>query len=261
MSTSNGTAFRIRMLASFLRLPLFGWSLALPVLGILTASGSVPARAAFAVAMALPFQIVLGVVNDLADMELDRGDPRKAGRPLVSGLIRPSTAIRLVVGAVVVAIACDPIALGLSLERSALLVVALAATAVYNVYGKRTPIPPVMDLFQGIGAGAFAAYGAAAAGHPTGRTLLVALSVVVFILFINGVHAGLRDLTSDFAHGARTTPIALGARPTASGSPYIPRRLILYAWSLQCVLAILAGSQFAATCWPAGLRSSRPRCS
>ncbi|MFC8393085.1 UbiA prenyltransferase family protein [Streptomyces sp. NPDC057238] len=204
-------------------------------------------RIAFALCMSLPFHVVLSVVNDLADIEVDRGDPRKAGRPLVSGRISPRTALGVVVSAVVLGFLADPVLLGLDAYRFLALFISFAATAAYNVAGKRTVVPPFMDFLQGVGAAGFAYYGALVAGDPTSRSALLAISVVVFITFINGVHAGLRDLSSDYSYGARTTPILFGARPTGADAPHIPRGLVGYAWALQILLSVITLGPFLAT--------------
>jgi 4-hydroxybenzoate polyprenyltransferase len=234
----------MRTLASFLRLPLYGWSLALPILGTMTATDTSPQRIALALCMSVPFHVILSVVNDLADIEVDRGDPRKAGRPLVSGTISSGVALGVIIWAVVFAFLLDPLVLGFDIDRLLVLFLAFSATAAYNVAGKRTPVPPLMDFLQGVGAAAFAYYGAQAAGEPTRDSLLVAVAITVFITFINGVHAGLRDLSSDYPHGARTTPVLFGARPSGMDAPYIPRGLFVYAWCLQALLAALTLGPF-----------------
>ncbi|PAZ13566.1 hypothetical protein CLM62_23925 [Streptomyces sp. SA15] len=234
----------MRMLASFLRLPLYGWSLALPILGAMTATDTRPQRIVFALCMSVPFHVILSVVNDLADIEVDRGDPRKAGRPLVSGTISSGVALAVIVWAVVFAFLMDPIVLGFDMDRLLVLFLAFASTAAYNIAGKRTPVPPFMDFLQGVGAAAFAYYGAQAAGEATRDSLLVAVAITVFITFINGVHAGLRDLSSDYSYGARTTPVLFGARPSATDGPHIPRGLVVYAWCLQVLLASLTLGPF-----------------
>lgn len=225
---------RLWVLGSLLRLPLVGWSLALPVMGALSARDVHYDRLAVALVVAVPFHIVYAMLNDLADLGVDRGDPRKAGRPLVSGAVRPAHAAVLVVAAVPLAFTLDIVLLGTDPGRLLVLGVALAGVAGYDWWSKRTAFPPLMDLAQGVGAAAMAHYGAAAAGQPTGVTYLVDASIALFIVLINGVHAGLRDLSSDFAFGARTTPIMFGARPTG-GQPFVPKGLVAYAWTLQAV--------------------------
>jgi 4-hydroxybenzoate polyprenyltransferase len=196
-------------------------------------------RLTVALIIAAPFHVVLCVLNDLADIELDRGDPRKAGRPLVSGAVSPKTATIVVVVAAILPFVLDPVSLGLSGRRWFVLLVAFIATAVYNVKGKRARIPPLMDLSQGIGAGAFVLYSAMVVSGPTWITWGACISVVLFIVLLNGAHAGLRDLTSDYAFGARTTPIFFGARPGDNG-PTIPGRFSIYIWLLEGTFIVTA---------------------
>ena len=61
-------------------------------------------------------------------------------------------------------------------------------------------------------------------------TWMVAAYVAVYTLLFNGVHGPLRDLDNDFASGARTTAVFLGARPARDGGrPVVPRAVAIYA--------------------------------
>ena len=231
-------AERLWIFGSFLRLPLLGWSLSMPLLGMATVADGIPFRVMALVCMTIPFHIVFGVVNDLADLELDRGDPRKAGRPLVSGAVRPASARALVLMAAAGAFPLDVILLGYDPARSASLASALLATAIYNLAGKRTLVPPFMDLLLGVGSAAFVHYGAlAVTGTPATNTFLVESAVIIYIVLNNGVHFGVRDIVRDYEYGARTTPIIFGVRPQ-DGAPYLPRRFLVYAGCLQVLLTV-----------------------
>lgn len=229
----------IWLFASFLRLPLYGWTLAMPLLGVLSINHSVNEHVIVPLLMTVPFQIVFAVVNDLATIEMDRTDPRKAGRPLVSGAVKPTAARALVVVAVVAAFPIDAILLGFSLLRSVTLAVAFLATAAYNVAGKRTRFPPLMDAALGLGSAAFMYYTVlAVAKTPSMVTWLVGAAIIIYIVLDNGVHFSVRDISSDFEYGAYTTAIAFGVRPR-QGAPYLPRRFLIYACSLQVLLTIV----------------------
>jgi 4-hydroxybenzoate polyprenyltransferase len=230
-------AQQIWLFGSFLRLPLFGWCLAMLTLGILSVRSGLGPDAIAVAAVAIPFQIVFAVVNDLATIDMDRLDSRKAGRPLVSGAVKPWAAKTLVVIAVAVAFPVDAALLGFDLARVAALTVAFAATAIYNIAGKRSPFPPLMDFLLGIGSAALVQYSALAVGSPTGVTYLVECAVVLYITLDNGVHFSVRDIDSDLQYSARTTAILFGVRPTGA-APYLPRRFLIYALGLQAALTV-----------------------
>jgi 4-hydroxybenzoate polyprenyltransferase len=111
----------------------------------------------------------------------------------------------------------------------------------YDLYGKRVPFPPFIDVLQGVGFAAMTLYGAAIVGNPTRLTLFAFLLIVVWMVLTNLI-GGLRDLNTDLQFGAQTTPIFLGAR--AEGTRlHIPSRMALYAHS---VLVILLGIELLA---------------
>ena len=230
---------RLWLFGSFLRLPLFGWTLTMPLFGALSVPNAVGYRTTVPFIMTIPFHIVFAVVNDLATIDLDRQDPRKAARPLVSGAVRPTMAKALVAVAVLVAFPADALLLDFEPKRSVTLAVAFLATAAYNVAGKHTLVPPLMDFLLGVGSAALIHYTMLAIhGTATVAGLIVEAAVIIYIILNNGVHFGVRDISSDFEYGARTTPILFGVRPQA-GAPYLPRRFVVYACSLQVLLTIV----------------------
>jgi len=230
---------RLRVYGSFLRLPLFGWTLAMVLMGALSTGHGLTPRLIVPILIAIPFQVILGLLNDLADLELDRGDPRKADRPLVNGVIKPSTGKIIVFLAVILSFPADVLLLGFSPARSATLAVAFLATAVYNVVGKRTRVPVLMDMLLGVGSAALLHYSAlSVAGSPSSDTYYIEAAVILYITLDNGAHFGVRDINSDYAGGAYTTPIALGVRPT-EGAPYLSPRFLAYAFVLQVLLTVV----------------------
>jgi len=223
----------------FIRLPAFGFSALVPLLGAASARPDLPAPQVWGLlGVALAYHQFGYVLNDVVDLEVDRGHPSRAGYPLVRGMVRPSRALAF-------ALAQIPLALALTAWLNggppayAALAVAFAAGAIYDVWGKRTAFPPLTDAAQGLGWAAFALYGAAIAqAPPTRLTWALAAYLVVYIVLVNGVHGAMRDLASDSAAGVRTTALLLGARP-APGGWSVSRRLIGYAAALQCLLAAM----------------------
>jgi 4-hydroxybenzoate polyprenyltransferase len=117
---------------------------------------------------------------------------------------------------------------------------AVGGMTLYNFVGKRSPLPPLTDLVQGSSWAAFLLFGAFVVGQPTPQTWMAAGFIIVYILLVNGINSSLRDLANDFAFGARTTAIWLGARPFPPDQFTIPNRLRIYAFFWQFVLGLLA---------------------
>jgi 4-hydroxybenzoate polyprenyltransferase len=223
----------------FIRGSTLGFTLTLPVAGAATVGPVGGVDALLVMAPALAFHIFIYVLNDVVDLPLDRSEPRRREFPLVTGAISPRAALT-------VALAVVPVGLGTAVlsgaPAPALAVLALAfvAGAGYDVWGKRTALPPVTDLVQGLAWAGLLAYGAAASGGPTALTVWLAAYVVTFIVLVNGLHGGLRDLTNDLQHGARTTAILFGARPRTERGVTLPAVLVGYAVILQVGLVLTA---------------------
>ncbi|HXH95136.1 MAG TPA: UbiA family prenyltransferase, partial [Thermoanaerobaculia bacterium] len=225
----------------FARLSIVGFSLLLPLAGAAAAAEHVSARQLAAlIAVGLAFHVFAYVSNDVFDLPIDRTEPLRAGSPLVRGLIRPSLAL-------VIALVPVPLTAALHLwaggtpAAAAALLTAMALMLIYNRYGKRVAFPLASDAVQAIGWVALALYGAfattsAALTEPLGW---LAAIVFVYVLLINGLHGGLRDIRNDAAHGARTTAIWFGAGADDDGRLLVPRSLVRYGAALQLVLFFL----------------------
>jgi 4-hydroxybenzoate polyprenyltransferase len=192
----------------------------------------------------LLFHVVAFALNDIFDLELDRTEPTRALGPLVAGQITPMAA------GIVVAVTCaasfvvDLAFFGLSGPRSSsagtvALASGYACLAFYDAFSKRLPVPLVADAMQGVGWACLVWYGGVRAGGATAATLLAALFVVGFVVIVNAVHGGLRDLNNDSARGVRTAAIMFGARVAGDGVS-VPPRLRGLAWLLQGALALIA---------------------
>jgi 4-hydroxybenzoate polyprenyltransferase len=215
----------------FIRGSALGGTLLVAALGAFAADFR-PSLAAFAgvLTVALCFHVFAYVTNDLVDLPIDRvGRPES---PLVTGWIRPRAAL-------VAGLAPVPVALAVAVAfggpgAGALLLLGVATMAVYNLYGKRAPVPPVTDAVQGV---SWAALLLAAATMTGGRwNALVwtfAAFTVVWVLMANGIHGSVRDLHVDRQFGVRSTALVYGAEPAPGGGVSFPRGLVIYAVALH----------------------------
>jgi len=231
---------RLQAVALFVRLSALGTTLAVVLLGAASVAPSLPWRgAAVLVLVAVGSHVFIYVHNDVIDLPIDRGEPRRATSPLVRGAIGPRAALAIALGAVPVTLAVAAVGGG-GPRALGSLAAALGLMAVYNLLGKRTAVPPALDVVQGLAWGALLLYGAAARGPWTALTWWLFAFWTWFIVLANGVHGGLRDVANDFHAGARTTAIVLGARATPDGSVAIPRAIVVYARTLHWGLVALA---------------------
>jgi 4-hydroxybenzoate polyprenyltransferase len=215
-----------------------GFTLVLPLLGAAAAGESLGgARTAALLALAASFHLFAYGLNDVMDLPIDRTEPLRAGDPLVRGALSPGTLLWLallqlpVMGAIAAGTRLSPRAV-------AALVVAVACLAAYDRWGKTASAPLATDAVQGAGWAALLLVGVPAGAPLSGRPAVAAVMVVLYILLVNGVVGPLRDLPNDFARGARTTAIVLGARPRGAGV-HVPAPVAAYAFALHA--AVTAG--------------------
>ncbi|MEA2972167.1 MAG: UbiA prenyltransferase family [Actinomycetota bacterium] len=234
---------RLQAVGLFVRLSALGTTLAVVLLGAASVSPALPwATAAVLVIVAVGFHVYFFVSNDVIDLPVDRLEPRRAVSPLVRGTISRGAALAIALGAVPVTLAVAGAGPGGARAWWAL-IVCFALMTVYNLLNKRTSVPWLLDLVQGVGWAAFFLYGAATRGSWTPLTWWSAAFWVGFMVLANGVHGALRDVANDARCGARTTAIAMGARADADGRVVLPRGVVAYAWALHVgLVAVVLGA-------------------
>lgn len=177
--------------------------------GIVTAvlasvAGADRSRAAFLGLAMVSLQVSIGALNDVLDVERDRG--RKPGKPMPAGLVGRSSALAVIAAGLI-------LGLGLSaLAGPAVLVVALVGTGVgwaYDIRLKTTGwawLPfavglPLLPIFAWVGA---------TGRIPAAFGLLLPLAVVAGagVALLNG----LADIDRDRAAGVTTPVVRLGAQ-------------------------------------------------
>lgn len=150
-------------------------------------------------------------VNDAHDLRGDRLNPRKAGSPLVSGRLSPTAALRLSLGAAVLAVGVAAVAAGplFALGTAIVLLVGWA----YSAPPLRLKARPGFDV-------AVNALAIGAAGQLAGWSLLRPLAEFPWPMAVLGTLVGaalyvpttLADLKADRTSGYTTVAVALGPR-------------------------------------------------
>lgn len=222
----------------FVRLHFFGFTALLTLLGAASVRPNPPLDGLLLlVVVALCFHDFAYVFNDVIDLPVDRTHPDRQRDYLVRGVITPRQALFF-------SFVQIPLAMGVAwwAGAGADALVCLAAgfvlMTVYDLWGKKCPIPPLTDLAQGMAWGSLAFVAALTlTGEVNMLTWVAALHGAMFIFLINGVHGGLRDLDNDLARGRTTTASYFGARPFRERAP-LPRSLRWFAMSIQLGLSV-----------------------
>ena len=225
----------------FCRFSVLGFSLLLPLAGAATVSTEVSgAQIAALLLVAIAFHVAGYVTNDVFDLRLDRTEPLRAGAPLVRGLVSPRVALSIGLVPVPLAAVLHLLAGGAP-AAAVVLLSGMGLGLAYNAFGKRISVPFVSDGIQALAWIALALYGALAIGGAlTVPFIWLSVTVFLYVLMVNGLHGGLRDLANDARHGARTTAILLGARVGEDGRVVVPSRVAAYGLALH-VLLLIAG--------------------
>ena len=223
----------------WIRLHFLGFSFMWPLLGAASANPWLDwATLGRLFAVTFCFHVSGILLNDAVDLPVDRQNPARWRDPLVRGTLRRWQAV-------VIALAMIPLAMSMAVGRGegapAWLALAFAGMAAYNLWGKKCPVPPITDAAQGVAWGALTVWGALVAAPQVPQLgVILAVYAVLYLLLINGVHGGMRDLTSDLASGSRTTAIFLGIRPRPDGGIAVPRRAWAFCMAVQGAMAVLS---------------------
>ncbi|MFF0836643.1 MULTISPECIES: UbiA family prenyltransferase [unclassified Streptomyces] len=229
--------------AEIARLSLVGVVVGAALSGALSSSASLTPTVALQIsAVGFLLHVSAFVLNDVADVEIDRSDPRRAGFPMVTGAFPVWAGVVLAVGCTVLSVALDAAFFHPAAVRQTELLGAYAALIAYDFTGKRCRLPPLTDFLQGVGGACVVLYGASAAGGMTTMTCASAAYTAVYLALVNGLHGGVRDYENDAAVGARTTAVMFGVTCGPEGAVLIPAPFRWYAWTLQVLLgAVVAG--------------------
>lgn len=231
---------RLQAVALFFRLSVFGATAVMALLGAASASPHLPGPAALELlAIATCYHLFAYLLNDVVDLPIDRHEARRAISPLVRGTVRPGLALAVALVQVPLGLAVAGLTPG-GTRAVACLAVSFTLMAVYDVFGKRTPIPWLTDVAQGLGWATLLLCGAAVRGPWRPLTWVLFAFVTVYIVMANGVHGALRDLENDSRQGARSVAIVMGARVDDAGRLTMPRSLAAYAWTLHAAVVALA---------------------
>nr|MDP9494784.1 UbiA family prenyltransferase [Actinomycetota bacterium] len=151
--------WRIIDVARFLRLFPMGASVVHPLVGLALTVWPRRVGVVTAVIVAgVSFHVFSFVLNDIRDLPIDASEPRRQTSPLVRGMVSTSAAAWLTAAACLLGVALIAIVGGLESVISYL--IAVLALGIYDLFGKRMPIPGLADVIQGLGWGSLLMAGA-----------------------------------------------------------------------------------------------------
>lgn len=224
------------MVTTFLRFEYLSVAVIFPLIGSATATMPLTGFHLLGIlGAAFAFHIYVSLLNDIIDLPLDRTNPARAAYPLVSGRISSSTALVITLIQIPIAAAVIYWQSG-SLMAYFAMALALGMMTIYNIWGKRSPFPPAIDVIQGIGFSSLVLYGAALTGGLTPLTWLTFALGVIWMVIIN-LLGGLHDLHSDLAFGVKTTPIYFGIRPPGKEES-VPSFVHYYGYILHGLMVV-----------------------
>ena len=191
------------------------------------------------------------VLNDYADIEVDRKSPELKKKPLVSGIIPKEHALIIVflTGGCFYALTLIffPFLLTLFLLSSAVIL-----GGIYNLFGKKII---GSDFILGGAVAFICLFGASTVSmHFTSLIYIVSSLLFVDLVFVNAVEGGLKDVDHDYLERAKTLPTIMGVR-VKEGRLFLTTKFTAFAYSLKIIyigLILLLGFQPELNLWYSG---------
>jgi 4-hydroxybenzoate polyprenyltransferase len=182
------------------------------------------------------FHIYGFVLNDYADVEVDKKSVDLKKKPLVSGLIPMHHAL-IITFIAVVSIYILTIAFFYSAFSVLVLSLAIFLGGIYDYFGKK--ISHISDFFVA-GALAFIVLYGASTVSPSLTVIVYIISLMIFIgiVFANAIEGGLKDVDHDYLGGAKTIPTLLGVK-VVDGRLLMSKRFLGFAYGLIALCFLL----------------------
>ena len=188
------------------------------------------------------------VLNDYADVEVDKKLSELENKPLVSGVIPKRNALVIIVVTAVCAYVLT-VMFFFSMLSLILLTSAAILNGIYNVYGKKFPgsdfvLSGSLALFCLFGASTFST-------HFTNVVYIVSLLLFVEGVFLNAVEGGVKDVDHDYLAKAKTLATVMGVK-VKSGRLLLTKKFMAFAYSLKIIyfgLIFLLGFQPEINLW------------
>ena len=186
------------------------------------------------------------ILNDYADVELDKLIKELHGKPLVSGDISRKNAITICVFCILFAFLFISILwYGKTLDNfkfAAIICIILAGVlgSIYNLYGKKIA---GSDFFVAISMGLVFLFGALSFGRPTILIWIIFLLTFNQTLHMNAVEGGIKDSDHDFIMGVNNIALRSGVK-VDKDKIFIPHRFKAFGMGIRLFSTFLLFSPF-----------------
>lgn len=181
------------------------------------------------------------VLNDYADVELDRLVKELHGKPLVSGAISRKSAVTVCIFSLLFAFFFvilswkDCIIDQFKFAASVTFTIAWILGTIYNLYGKKII---ASDFFVALAMSFIFLFGALSFGKPTLLTWLIFLLTFNQTLHMNAVEGGIKDADHDYIMGVKNMALSVGVKVEGK-KVFIPLPFKAFGMGIRCFSAIL----------------------
>jgi 4-hydroxybenzoate polyprenyltransferase len=232
---------KITAYARLLRIPGLGALGIPPVIGALTVGMMDPYNLIILFCIGAVSAMYGFILNDYADIELDKLIPELKGKPLVDGTIHPRTAVFICFFLVLFAFFFLFLLWhSQNFDNNKMLAITCIFLAgilgsIYDLYGKRFP---GSDFFVAISMAFLFLLGALSFGTPTIITWIIFILTFNQALHMNAVEGGIKDADHDFMMGVNN--IALGSGVKVDGEKlHIPNSFKAFGMGIRLFSAVL----------------------
>lgn len=189
--------------------------------------------------IALSYNSIGYIVNDVLGLERDRFDPVRQAHPMIAGSLSARSAIVFSVLQLPFMFLVHWLC-GFPVESIGWLFGSVALVFVYNLYCKSCAFPPAMELVLATAALLLGLYGASIFGELNWLAFYISLFGFFFLLSTNGFYNHLRDVDYEIAAGSITLAIYLGSKGTEGNQLHIPAALAWYGRIVQAGMIVSA---------------------
>jgi len=227
--------------AKLLRIPGLGGLAIPPVIGALSV-GVLDLYSLLILFIIGAFAAIYGfILNDYADVKLDKLIKELRGKPLVSGIISRINAIAISIFFIFFAFLFIFILwYGKTFDEfkfAAILCIFFAGIlgSIYNLYGKKIV---GSDFLVAISVAFVLLFGALSFGEPTILTWVIFLLTFNNLLHMNAVEGGIKDADHDYIMGVKNIALGLGVKAEGKNI-FIPRSFKAFGMGIRLFSAFL----------------------
>lgn len=176
------------------------------------------------------------VLNDYADLEVDKKSDELKKKPLVSGIIIKSHAFVLAISAGIFAFFLTFIFFP-NIVSILILICTAIVSITYDFYGKK--IPYVSDFLVGAALFLFCLFGASTASIQFTNIIFFVCVIFFFdTVYINGVEGGVKDVDHDFLAGAKTLATLMGVK-VINNKLIFTKKFVIFSYIIRAIYIFL----------------------